>query len=112
MNNTLESSKLFPYAAWAIVVLFALFVYTLTMQLKAELDDISNSVERLEYKLGTKEENIPPVPTQRQPGVQMQQSQQTVQNQLPPATPQTGVPQPVTQTQEIPTQALPPVEVQ
>jgi len=51
MNNTLESSKFFPYVAWALVIGFALFTYLLTVRVQSELTDISSSVERLEQKI-------------------------------------------------------------
>lgn len=51
MNNTLESSKFFPYIAWALVIGFALFTYLLTVRVQSELTDISSSVERLEQKI-------------------------------------------------------------
>ncbi|MFZ2253436.1 MAG: hypothetical protein WAW13_04725 [Minisyncoccia bacterium] len=51
MNNSLESSKFFPYIAWTVVIGFALFTYMLTVRLQTELSDISSGVERLEQKL-------------------------------------------------------------
>jgi hypothetical protein len=51
MHNTLESHKLFPYVAWAIVIGFALFVYFLTVSVQRELGEISDGVERLEMRL-------------------------------------------------------------
>lgn len=51
MNNTLESSKLFPYIAWALVISFAVFTYALATRMQTELSDISVSVERLEAKI-------------------------------------------------------------
>jgi hypothetical protein len=61
MNNTLESSKYFPYIAWALVIGFALFTYFLTVRVQTELSDITTSVERLEQKIddmGTKKEAV------------------------------------------------------
>ena len=51
MNNTLESSKLFPYIAWTVVVLFAIFTYTLTSNLYAELDGLSQESDSLEAQV-------------------------------------------------------------
>ncbi len=51
MNNTLESSKYFPYIAWALVIGFAVFTYSLATRMQTELSDISVSVERLEAKI-------------------------------------------------------------
>jgi len=58
MNNTLESQRIFPYVAWALVIGFAFFTYTLTMQLKAELGYISTSVENVNDRIDRLEENI------------------------------------------------------
>lgn len=51
MNNTLESSKFFPYVAWTLVIGFSLFTYSLTMRVNDELTDISESVNRVESKI-------------------------------------------------------------
>ncbi len=51
MNNTLESSKFFPYVAWALVIGFSLFTYSLVMRVNDELTDISESVSRVENKI-------------------------------------------------------------
>jgi hypothetical protein len=48
MNHTLESSRLFPILAWIAVVFFAVFTYTLTSNLYAELDDLGQNVDQLE----------------------------------------------------------------
>lgn len=56
MNNTLESHKLFPYIAWAIVIGFAVFVYTLTLRVQNELEVIGDGVSRLEERIGALEE--------------------------------------------------------
>lgn len=55
MNNSLESSKFFPYVAWTVVVLFALFTYSLTMRLQSELSNINNGIDRLEQKINNLE---------------------------------------------------------
>lgn len=51
MNNTLESSKFFPYIAWATVIAFAIFTYLLTVRLNEQLDSISTGVEDLEMRV-------------------------------------------------------------
>lgn len=51
MNNTIESSKYFPYIAWTLVIGFSLFTYSLVMQANDELTDISESVSRVESKI-------------------------------------------------------------
>ena len=65
MNNSLESSKFFPYVAWTTVVLFALFTYSLTMRLQSELSNINNGIDRLEQKIQSLE--IQPTPTTTAP---------------------------------------------
>lgn len=55
MNNTIESSKYFPYVAWATVIGFAFFTYTLTIRMQAELAEIGDGVERLEQKINNME---------------------------------------------------------
>ncbi len=57
MHNTLESSKVFPYIAWSIVVGLALFTYTLTLHLKVELEEIDNNVQNIEMKLNAMEKS-------------------------------------------------------
>ncbi len=51
MNNTLESSKYFPYIAWGLVIGFAFFTYALTVHVQEDLSDITVSVARLETKI-------------------------------------------------------------
>jgi hypothetical protein len=51
MHHTLESSKLFPFIAWLLVIGFASFTYMLTTSVQAELDTIAGGVDRLEQKL-------------------------------------------------------------
>ena len=55
MHNTIESSKYFPYIAWATVIGFAFFTYTLTIRMQAELAEIGDGVERLEQKINNME---------------------------------------------------------
>lgn len=51
MNNTLESYKIFPYIAWAIVIGFSIFTYFLTVRVNNELSNIGDGVARLEQKV-------------------------------------------------------------
>ena len=51
MNNTLDLSTLFPYIAWTVVVLFAIFTYTLTSNLYAELDGLGKESDSLEAQV-------------------------------------------------------------
>ena len=61
MNNTLESSKFFPYVAWATIIAFAIFTYLLTVRLNEQLDSISSGVEDLQMRVD-KLEKAPKVP--------------------------------------------------
>ncbi len=67
MNNSLESSKIFPYIAWATVIGFALFTYTLTMHLNAELDTITVEMDSLEMRLQTLESKAGNPPAVKKP---------------------------------------------
>jgi hypothetical protein len=58
MNNTLESYKVFPYIAWALVIGFALFTYSLTLRLEQDLialDDLGPRVDQLEARIDAME---------------------------------------------------------
>lgn len=39
-DHTLESFKIYPYIAWALIIGFAVFVYTITTNLKAAASDL------------------------------------------------------------------------
>jgi len=59
MNNSLESYKVFPFIAWALVIGFAVFTYLLTVRVSQEMsgldtsvDDLENRIERLEAQQG------------------------------------------------------------
>lgn len=62
-DHTLESSKLFPYFAWILILLFCLFVYSITMNLRAAAanlqiqSDISES--NLKHPSPLKKETAP-----------------------------------------------------
>jgi uncharacterized membrane protein YukC len=49
-DNRLESHKFFKYMAWLLVLLFAYFVYTLAMDLRAATDHIGSKTKSLEEK--------------------------------------------------------------
>lgn len=51
MKHTIESHRLFPYIAWATVISFAYFTYTLAANLQTDLDDLNQSVDRVEQSL-------------------------------------------------------------
>lgn len=45
---TLEKHKLFPYIAWALIILFALFTIKLALDLQTSTNRISTRTEQLE----------------------------------------------------------------
>lgn len=62
MNNTLESYKVFPYVAWALVIGFALFTYSLTVRLQENLTAVDMSIDNLEMRVEKLEQNAVDVP--------------------------------------------------
>ena len=51
MNNTLEGHKFFPYMAWATIILFAFFTYSLASNLQDDLERIDRDVTLVEKSL-------------------------------------------------------------
>jgi len=51
MAKKLEEHRIFPYIAWATVIAFAYFTYTLTTSVQTDLDNLSESVSRVETSL-------------------------------------------------------------
>lgn len=45
---TLEHHRIFPYIAWATVISFALFTYTLAMDLQEDLNHLDQQVSVVE----------------------------------------------------------------
>lgn len=52
-NRKIETLKIFPYIAWTTVILFALFVYNLTIETREALKNLEYSVSQLESKVNT-----------------------------------------------------------
>ena len=52
-DRSLESFKIFPYVAWTLVFLFALFVYNITMELKAVAENLQMQTEWLQERIDT-----------------------------------------------------------
>lgn len=50
-DKTLESYHFFPYVAWGVTLLFALFVYNITMELKAVTDDLQAQTKHLQAQI-------------------------------------------------------------
>ncbi len=51
MKYTLESYRVFPYIAWALVIGFAFFTYMLTIRLQENLGNVDTSLEEIEMRL-------------------------------------------------------------
>ena len=64
MGHTLESYKVFPYIAWALVVGFALFTYLLTVRVSEEISGIGTNIQDLEMRIERLEQAQPAVPAQ------------------------------------------------
>jgi len=55
-DRSLESLKLFPFFAWAVFIMFAVFVYTLTNQ----LDGVTSTLEETTATNATITESLTP----------------------------------------------------
>ena len=52
-DKSLEAFKVFPYVAWGLTVIFAFFVYNITMELKAVTTQLQAQTKSLEEKINT-----------------------------------------------------------
>ncbi|MBP9717229.1 MAG: hypothetical protein KBD44_00760 [Candidatus Pacebacteria bacterium] len=57
-KHSLERHRFFPYIAWAVVLGFSLFVYTIVQDLKRTSQELSETTTRLEAQLKVKPEEI------------------------------------------------------
>jgi hypothetical protein len=57
-DKTLESFKLFPYIAWAITLLFSIFVYNITFELKTVAQDLQKQTQFLQEQVSTPPQDI------------------------------------------------------
>lgn len=60
-ERTLEKYKIFPYIAWALFIGFAIFVYTLVMQLQAATESLVTtgaSFKNIDERIQSNEERI------------------------------------------------------
>lgn len=51
-KHSLEAYKVFPYVAWGVTLIFALFVYNITLELKAVTDDLQVQTKHLQEQVG------------------------------------------------------------
>ena len=57
-DRTLESFKIFPYVAWGITILFAVFVYNITLELKTVTEDLQAQTNYLHDRIDASPELI------------------------------------------------------
>jgi hypothetical protein len=57
-KHSLERHRFFPYIAWAVVLGFSLFVYTIVQDLKRTSQELSETTTRLEAQLKVRPEEI------------------------------------------------------
>ncbi|MCA9362185.1 hypothetical protein KC906_02325 [Candidatus Kaiserbacteria bacterium] len=57
-DKALESYRIFPYVAWILTIGFAIFAYTVTLQLKAEIEELKVQTQYLQEKVHTPVEKI------------------------------------------------------
>lgn len=50
-DKSLETYKIFPYVAWALTIIFAIFVYGITMELKAVTEDLQKQTQWLQERV-------------------------------------------------------------
>lgn len=52
-DKALEAYKIFPYVAWGLTVVFAFFVYNITMELKSITESLEAQADALQIKVNT-----------------------------------------------------------
>lgn len=57
-DKALEAYKVFPYVAWTVTILFAVFVYNITLELKEVTTDLQAQTDHLNKKLGERPDLI------------------------------------------------------
>lgn len=57
-DQRLESHRFFGYIAWTLIVLFAFFVYNITVELKATTSELQQKVDSIEAKVNASPETI------------------------------------------------------
>lgn len=48
-EHALEKSRIFPYLAWSLVIGFIIFVYTLILELDAEITQLQETMSAREH---------------------------------------------------------------
>ncbi len=57
-DRTLESFKIFPYVAWALIIGFAYFVYNITMELKAVTEGLQAQTQFVQEQMQIPSQDI------------------------------------------------------
>jgi len=57
-NRSLETSGLFPYVAWTVMVGFALFVYKITLDLQDVVSNLQTQTQQLQERINTDPKEI------------------------------------------------------
>lgn len=57
-EKALENFRIFPFVAWGLVIIFALFVYKIALDLKVVTEDLQAQTKFLQEKIGTPVEKI------------------------------------------------------
>ena len=52
-DKALEAYKIFPFITWGLTVVFAFFVYNITMELKAVTESLQAQTDALQAKVNT-----------------------------------------------------------
>jgi hypothetical protein len=55
-DKALEAYKIFPYIAWVLTLGFAIFVYNITMELKAVADNLEAQTQFLQEQINASPE--------------------------------------------------------
>ena len=53
-DRKLEAFKIFPYVAWLLIIIFALFVYKITIELKSTASELERNTGALEQSVNAK----------------------------------------------------------
>lgn len=52
-DKALETYRIFPYIAWGVTILFAVFVYNITRELQAITSDLQKQTQYLQERIDT-----------------------------------------------------------
>ena len=55
-KRSLEAYKIFPYIAWGLTVVFALFVYNITRELQDVTNQLQTQADQLQVQINTNQD--------------------------------------------------------